>query len=274
MSEPSVHEYFSLSERSLPLTVTTYSVAPHERLFPAHWHQQIEILAVTEGSMRVVCADTLQVVTAGEVLFVNPYESHLGYAGEDGVVYRCLIMEPSLWYDTLQDGSVASLPPISNHLIDKTILSLIEIIVNEFHSNEIGRELSIRAHLLLIFSHALRRHRAAVTHPTEPDALIGEIMRYIHQHYADKLSTHQLADVFGFSLSYFCRYFKTATGTTVLEYINAVRLSRSCRLLQQTDLPISTIARQVGFTGVNYFVRQFHEHMDCSPLQFRKQNRT
>lgn len=273
MNEPSIHEYFSLSERALPLVVTPYSGEAHRCIFRAHWHRQIEILAVTQGSMRVVCADTVQTVSEGEMLFVNPYESHIGHAGENGVSYLCFIAEPCLWYDALSEGSSATLPHISNHITDKSMFSLLQSTFKEYQGREIGRELFVRAHLLLFFSLATRHHSTDVTAGTDSEARIGEVMRYINGHHTEKLSTRTLADTFGFSLSYFCRYFKEATGTTVLEYINAIRLSHACRLLQQTDLPIGTIAERVGFTGVNYFVRQFHEYMDCSPLQFRKQHR-
>ncbi len=272
MSELAVHENFSLSEQSLPITVTTYTAAPNACLFPAHWHRQLEILAVTQGSLCAVCADTVQTVSAGELLFVNAYESHVGTAGEEGVTYHCLIVEPCVWYDNLPNGSPASLPVLNNHWNDETLFLLTDRLMAEFRGKEPGHELAVRAYLLLLFSRA-QRHHATATRPAKPETRIGEIMRYIHRHSTEKLSTRQLAEHFGFSLSYFCRYFKTTTGTTVLDYLTAVRLSNACRLLQQTDLPIHDVARHVGFSGTNYFVRQFHEQMGCSPLQFRKQNR-
>ncbi len=267
MNETSVHEFFSLSGRALPLTVTTYTRPAHTCIFPAHWHQQIELLAVTDGSMRIVCGDTVQVVGQGEVLLVNPYESHLGYAGDEGVSYYCLIAEPSLCGETSQNNPP---PRFQNLLTDPTVYSLITAIDKEYRERTVGYELFIRAHLLLIFSHLLRHYQAAAPILHENDVRINNIIRYINTHYADKLSTASIADAFGFSLSYFCRYFKSVTGTTVLEYINAVRLSHACRLLQQTDLPVGEIAHRVGFSGVNYFVRQFHDCIGCSPLQFRK----
>ena len=273
MEPLSEHEYFSLSERTVPLTVATYRAAPHECIFRAHWHRQIELLRVTEGSMRVVCADTVQTVGAGEVVFVNPYESHIGHAGESGVTYDCLIVEPILWHNTPSESAASALPRIANRLDDEEIFSHITAVVQEYHGEDSARNTMIRAHLLFVFALAQRRHSLAEGTVAESEARIGEIMRYIHRHSAERLSTAQIAREFGFSLSYFCRYFKTATGTTILEYINAVRLSHACRLLQQTDLPISTVAQEVGFTGVNYFVRQFRAGLGCAPLQFRKQNR-
>ncbi len=272
MSEAAVHEMFSLSERSLPITAATYTAAPNTCVFAAHWHRQLEILAVTDGSLRAVCADTVQTVSAGELLFVNPYESHIGTAGEGGVTYHCLIVEPCVWYDNLPNGSLSSLPRLNNRWHDDVLFRLTEQLLTEFHGQETGRELAVRAYLLLLFSRAQRYHPATAS-ANEPATRIGEVMRYLHRHSAEPLSTRQLAAQFGFSLSYFCRYFKTTTGTTVLEYLTAVRLSHACRLLQQTDLPIHEVSQRVGFTGVNYFVRRFHEQMGCSPLQFRKQNR-
>ncbi len=273
MNTESIHEFFSLSNCTLPVTATVYSALPCQTLFPAHWHQQLELLAVIEGDIRVVCGDTVHTLTAGEVLFVNPYESHLGTAGENGVTYRCIIVEPSLWYEALAEGTIAALPRIQNRIADSAVASMITTIEEEYRETKPGYELFVRANLLLIFSRLSRHYRAADTAP-ESDARIGDVMRYIGSHYAEPLSTRHLADMFGFSLSYFCRYFKNATGTTILEYINAVRLSHACRLLQQTDMPVSGIAARVGYTGTNYFVRQFHTSVGCSPLQFRKQTRS
>ena len=273
MELPSVHEYFSLSERTLPLIITPYNGAAHECVFHAHWHRQIEILLITKGSMRVVCADTVQTVSEGEMVFVNPYESHIGHAEAHGVSYLCFIAEPCLWYDAMSEGAAAVLPHIRNHITDETMRSLLQATAEEYRGNNVGRELAVRAHLLLFLSRAMRHHRTDTSRGSDPEARVGEVMRYINGHHTEKLSTRELADTFGFSLSYFCRYFKEATGTTVLEYINAIRLSHACRLLQQTDLPITAVAERVGFNGVNYFVRQFHEYMNCSPLQFRKSHR-
>lgn len=264
MVNSAVHEQFSLYSQTLPFSVHTYTYPPHGELFPAHWHQQTEILAVTAGSMRVVCDNAVYTLDRGELLFINPYEAHFGQAGDDGVTYHCILAEASLREN---DGAAR----IHNRLVDPEMLELVEHIRQEDEGQSTGSDLFIRAHLLLLFGRALRYHRAVEPQPTDTDGHISDIMQYINRHYAEPLSTRQLAAHFGFSLSYFCRYFKRVTGVTVLEYLGAVRLSRACELLQQTELSIAEIATRVGYGGVNYFVRQFREKTGTSPLRFRKQ---
>ena len=173
MNETSTHEFFSLSGRTLPLTCTTYNRPANACIFPAHWHQQVELLAVTQGSMRIVCGDTVCEISKGGVLLVNPYESHLGYAGDDGVEYHCLIAEVSLCGETSQSNP---LPAFQNHLTDPAVFSLITATEKEYRERAVGFELFIRAHLLLIFSH-LTRHYQAAPAAHENDARISNIIR-------------------------------------------------------------------------------------------------
>ncbi|MEG1886582.1 MAG: AraC family transcriptional regulator, partial [Oscillospiraceae bacterium] len=101
---------------------------------------------------------------------------------------------------------------------------------------------------------------------------IAKIIKYIGNNYSDALSSKQLSEKFGFSLSYFCRIFKNTVGETPINYVNAVRINKACELLQKTSLPVTEVAGAVGYTGINYFNRQFKKIMKCTPLQLRNRH--
>ena len=67
--------------------------------------------------------------------------------------------------------------------------------------------------------------------------------------------------------------FKRQTGITVVEYINRLRIQHAYKLLQETDLSVATISRQVGFDTVIYFNRVFKKMLGETPLQARKSAR-
>ena len=78
---------------------------------------------------------------------------------------------------------------------------------------------------------------------------------------ADSLDTHRS------SLS---RRFKKATGNTLIEYINALRMHQAAHLLRHSEAGIAEIAHQCGFKDANYFSKQFKTRFGNSPSRVRK----
>jgi len=66
------------------------------------------------------------------------------------------------------------------------------------------------------------------------------------------------------------RRFVEATGRSVLEEINACRLSRAKRLLSETDLPVKTVAHLAGFNSTERMRVLFIERAGTSPTTYRK----
>jgi AraC-like DNA-binding protein len=53
----------------------------------------------------------------------------------------------------------------------------------------------------------------------------------------------------------FCRFFKTFTNHTFSDFLNEVRIGFACKLLQQSDLPVTQITLECGYTNISYFNR-------------------
>ena len=69
------------------------------------------------------------------------------------------------------------------------------------------------------------------------------------------------------------RKFHRIAGTTVIEYINAVRLHNAANMLKYSDESIGQIARQSGFADPNYFAKVFRARLGVPPSDFRKTSR-
>mgnify|MGYP004504029663 FL=1 len=57
---------------------------------------------------------------------------------------------------------------------------------------------------------------------------------------------------------------------TLLEYIAEIRMRHAKQLLEETDLSVSEVARQVGFNNVTYFHKRFKQSFGITPNQIRK----
>ncbi len=92
----------------------------------------------------------------------------------------------------------------------------------------------------------------------------------IQKNLFEDLKIDDLAFLTGLSLSSFKRKFSQVFGTSPLKYINSKRLERAQILLKTTDLRISEIAYECGFSDVGYFSKTFKSYYSILPSDLRK----
>jgi AraC-like DNA-binding protein len=73
--------------------------------------------------------------------------------------------------------------------------------------------------------------------------------------------------------SAFSRYFKRMSGQTFSDTVRKLRLAQACKLLEDSDLPVSAICYRVGYTNLSNFNRQFRAQHGITPSEFRRANR-
>lgn len=98
------------------------------------------------------------------------------------------------------------------------------------------------------------------------------ITAYIHNNYTENLSLDFLSRKFYISGYYLSHQFKRVIGFTLTDYIQMTRVRNAQTLLLTTDLPITDIAFQSGFTSFSQFNRAFNKFLKLSPSRFRKEN--
>lgn len=102
---------------------------------------------------------------------------------------------------------------------------------------------------------------------------VDRICQFIQEHLSDSISQAELARQLGMNTSAFSRFFKHATGRTVVEYINEVRISQACRLLLETDDSVLEVCLRSGFGNLSNFNRRFRRLKGLTPSGFRNQFR-
>ena len=99
---------------------------------------------------------------------------------------------------------------------------------------------------------------------------MGHVMAFILAENHRNISLKEVADTANMSKEAFCRFFKDRTGKTYTEFLNELRIHKSCHLLQNTDMSISQIAYQAGFQNLSYFNRAFKKFRNETPKDFRR----
>jgi AraC-like DNA-binding protein len=98
---------------------------------------------------------------------------------------------------------------------------------------------------------------------------INKITEFIYEKYSDSLTLNAIAGHFGLNPSYLSRIFKEETGTALFEYINKIRVQKSCMLLKRTSMTIIEIAFSVGYNNISHFNRYFRRIMKMSPREYK-----
>lgn len=104
--------------------------------------------------------------------------------------------------------------------------------------------------------------------PDEASALTRALL-YLEHHYREHVTLQNLCTFCNCSSSYMSHMFKQQIGKSIREYVNELRINEAKMLLKSTNLPITDIALNVGFSSSNYFANVFREYCNCSPTDYR-----
>ena len=88
--------------------------------------------------------------------------------------------------------------------------------------------------------------------------------------FPDSLTLSDIAERFHLNPSYFSKRFKTVIGTGFKEYINNLRITKSEKMLLETNKNITEIAFECGFENSNYYGDAFKQKNGVSPTEYRK----
>lgn len=102
------------------------------------------------------------------------------------------------------------------------------------------------------------------------DTTAHEIMAYIQEHYTEDITIKKISEAVSFSPSECCRIFKRVTRDTIFSYLKFYRITKSTELLKHTEMSISDIAYECGFSSTSYYIDTFKKHTGMTPLKFRK----
>ncbi|WLS10832.1 AraC family transcriptional regulator (plasmid) [Shinella sumterensis] len=93
---------------------------------------------------------------------------------------------------------------------------------------------------------------------------------FIYRNFATDIRLSDVADLAGMSESAFSRFFKKNTGNTFTDHVNKLRIWQACKLLAETDMPITDICFEVGYMNISNFNRTFLRQHRMTPSAYRR----
>lgn len=275
-SQPNGFEEHFFFSKEMPYTLRIKQFLA-EDIVPLHYAETIEILLCDQLCGEIVI-DNRRFPLGGHQLFViPPYTVHANNIRPGiGTMYVFKIHFGHLKHYLDAEHILALFGCTADQLrydcpaFDEVLEVVARLM--EF-DGELGRCLPALIDLLRILAaHTDPDRASAPDHDRFRDSSLQELIRWTNENYARKITIDEVARMTGYSKYHFCSRFKTLTGMTYLNYLNSVRVSYACLLLQKGE-SVQSVCRATGFENVSYFIQMFKRIQHVTPHQYACQHR-
>ncbi len=152
-----------------------------------------------------------------------------------------------------------------------------EAVLKEVATNRSVERMVIASQYLRgIFSMALldQKHHRRQGGRLASHQAIEQSLRFLSENTHRFITLKEVADVVGLSPSRFANLFKTQTGTSPMAHHMHLRVQKAAGLIASSNMRMQEIAAGVGFDDPYYFSRAFKNHLQVSPMSYRRRLRS
>lgn len=256
-------------------------------LLQHHSHICFEITVVDSGSGVYTTNNGNYPMLPGDIFIFSSNEYHcITEVGKKGLGLTNLHFEPRyLWGNSSDSFSEANINFCFYHSKDfknrlpadtaKTIHSYIEQIKYELKNKKSEYHLQVKSLLNLLLISLLRDYNYSDLNGNINGLQfksIQHILTYIDEHFTEKLSLTELAEMAGMSPNYFSTFFKKISGVTLWDYISSKRINMAVGLIRSRDSGknILEIATMCGFNNTTHFNKMFKRITGMTPTEYKK----
>ena len=284
-------EYENLYERKshvspqFPYNTYLCSIPLDFTLVPAHWHNDVELIVIKKGTGTIAVDMEPQTVSAGDIILVRPGQIHsISQHDNDTMEYENILFRPDLLYSQNTDlrtleyfdlyfNPEYNLPWHIDHSnsCHKKLAECINAIDTLCGERPRYYELSVKGYLFQFF-YLLFSCQESPVYSTGRKSLdkVKKMIAYIQEHYAETITLDMLCRAGGVGRTACTKLFQKYANTTPINYVRHYRVAKSIELLQNSDMPVTQIACETGFSGASFFAKTFKEITGITPGQMKK----
>ncbi len=248
-------------------------------------HGFCELLYVDKGSIMVEAENYSGILSGGQLLIHRPNEKHSLKCPNDvapnviiiGFECDCISLVPfstqplklspahkKMLSEIMKEGMNVYAPPYD-------IPNTLEMKKRALYPFAADQMLKINLEAFLIT--LVREYAQADAHAENsslPDSKLAEIYNYINEHYTEKITLDDICFLFATNKTSLCCKFKQEYGTTVLSYIQKLKIDAAKVLIREQKLSVTEISENLGFGSIHYFSKLFKQYTGLSPKEYAK----
>lgn len=276
------------ADNHFPLKIIAHS-SNEPAYIPRHWHDSIEISYVLSGRIDNIYIDGMNYSSKeGDIVLINSNAIHsFSVAKGQGRQALTVLVPSGFIRENIKDSNPILFDCISifetneqrlQHFKElRDLLNTLFVAYLNQNNDPLVHihltSLSYRLVYLLLMHFKIDNESLPGFNTNKYLERLTLITDYIKDNYDQSLSLDSIAQVFGLSPEYLSRFFVKHVGLTLFQYINAIRLEKSFRVLMNTDHSIIQIALEHGFPNEKSFARVFKKVYHVTPHQYRKKHK-
>lgn len=252
-----------------------------------HWHDDIELIRVTEGHMQYQIGEKKILLEKGDTLLINARQMHYGFSlNQQDCNFICVLFHPNLLSENrllhrqfvipfLEKQDLPFLHFSADTPDGEIFAGYIDQLLALKDENAPAYELAAIGVLHMMWqklfpfcTHASSRRSVDYN----DISLQKDMVSFIYQHYAERLSLADIADAGHVCQNKCCSIFRRYLQQSPIDFLNAYRLEVSCNLLRNTNTSVTDIALMCGFNHLSYYSKLFQRKYNCTPSAWRKEH--
>lgn len=247
---------------------------------PPHLHKELELVLVLHGNGTVSSGKRTFAASPGDILIFDSGEVHELNGGQHGL--RLLAIQISKSFCKRYCGHLRNIR-FQTNFIDKshtqeTVHILQTAMLNAFEAyldRSISGSFRCMAFINQIFEYLLQLaphqflDQSKLTGQARQDERIHRILMYLEEHFREPLRLNDIADAEGITETYLSHFFRQHLHITFQDYLSRLRVEAAMHMLKATDLSLTGIAYECGFSDPKYLNRGFKKTLGVSPAEWR-----
>ena len=241
-----------------------------------HFHQDIEIVYVLDGSLQVDYEDASYFLKTDDFLLINSNVRH-EYSSEEEVLFGSVFIDYTMLTEIFGGEQLFFW---CNSAAEKSesyekMRYYIRQIFNQYQATE-GQAIALKNSIYYQLIYLITSDFIVKKGMQQYDSLRGiqdermnEIMSYIMTRYNEPITLQELADRLYLSHAYLSKYIKKNFGMSFLKLLNNIRLEHAVSELIYSNKPILKVAMDNGFANLASFNQVFKESYHLTPAEYR-----
>jgi AraC-like DNA-binding protein len=246
--------------------VPAYWYSPNNNCVP-HFHSALELVYVHSGVMEATLNGQFYTIQGAELLLVPSYTVHryVTPVNSDTIVMIIPISYIPAFQKIL-GGKTFSLSHITKHPIIQEVARCMQCCCEQ--QRKVPDSMAIRGYIHVILALLTENIPLEDMHLRDDDALVRNVLSYLHSNHKQSLSLGSIAEEFGYSPSRFSHIFNKHVGCSISEYINILRCKQVAGMLLDGEESITQAAMSAGFNSMRTFYRAFMQVFGVSPSKY------
>lgn len=242
-----------------------------------HWHKELEFVYMINGTLDAKISGKNIQIQNGDFYFCNSEEIHITSAPDKKKIIKYIVILLSYEYMLPYYKHLDRMEFKIEECTHTKLKSLFHKLIALAESGDEYKSLAVNAVFMEIYHVLLSQCMIPKKNPfaaNVPDNFIyaKKVIEYIGKNYKENITLKDMADLVGLTPAYFSKYFKNITETSLIQYLNGVRLEHALSELMFDNETVTKAALNNGFANVKSFIALCKKIYGCTPTQYKKNN--